>query len=85
MEAMGVLEHLTGVLVHDGWVPHRHYNKVQHQLYCAHLLRELAAAALNEEQSWANDMAGLLSDTWHHVLDVKANGQLSLRDDELTS
>ncbi len=85
MDAMGVLEHLTGVLVHDGWVPYRHYDKVQHQLCCAHLLRELAAAALNEEQSWANDMAGLLSDTWHHVLEAKANGQLSLRDDELTS
>lgn len=85
MDAMGVLEHLTGVLVHDGWVPYRHYDKVAHQLCNAHLLRELAAAALNEEQSWANDMAGLLSDTWHHVLDVKANGQLSLSDDELTS
>lgn len=85
MDAMGVLEHLTGVLVHDGWSPLRHYHKVQHQLCCAHLLRELAAAALSEEQSWANDMAGLLCDSWHYVLDVKAKGQLSLGDDELTS
>jgi transposase len=66
-------------------VPYRHYNKVQHQLCCVRLLRELAAAALSEEQSWANDMAGLLVDTWHHVLDVKANDQLSVRDDALTS
>ena len=62
-DAMGVLEHLTGVLVHDGWSPYSHYDKAQHQLCCAPFLRELAAAALNEEQSWAEDMAGLLSDT----------------------
>jgi len=49
------------------------------------LLRELAAAALNEEQSWANDMAGLLSDTWHHVLEATANGQHHLDDQELVS
>jgi transposase len=83
MDAMGVLARLTGVLVHDGWAPYRHYDKVQHQLCCAHLLRELAAAALNEEQSWANDMAGLLSDTFHHVLEVKVNGQHHLDDKEL--
>jgi len=85
MDAMGVLEYLSGVLVHDGWSPYRHYDKVQHQLCCAHLLRELAAAALNEEQSWANDMAGLLSDTWHHVLEATANGQHHLDDQELVS
>jgi transposase len=49
------------------------------------LLRELVAAALNEEQSWANDMAGLLCDTWHHVLEVKVNGQHHLDDKELVS
>jgi hypothetical protein len=30
-------------------------------------------------------MADLLCDTWHHVLNVKASGQLGLDDDELTS
>ncbi len=49
MDTMAVLEHLTGVLVNDGWVPYRHYDTVQHQRCCAHLLRELAAVALNKD------------------------------------
>jgi transposase len=33
MDAMGVLEHLSGVLVHDGWAPYRKYTAVDHALY----------------------------------------------------
>ena len=85
MDAMGVLQHLTGVLVHDGWVPYRHYDGVEHQLCNAHHIRELAAAAQSDGQTWASDMATLLSDTWHHVLEVKVNGQHHLDDQELVS
>lgn len=28
---VGVLEHLRGVLVHDGWAPYPHYDGVAHQ------------------------------------------------------
>ena len=85
MDAMGVLEHLTGVLVHDGWVPYRHYDNVAHQLCNAHHIRELAAAAQTDGQTWANDMVTLLSDTWHLVLATKDSGQQHLDDKELVS
>jgi hypothetical protein len=32
MDAMGVIEHLRGVLVHDGWGPYRSYENLTHQL-----------------------------------------------------
>ena len=85
MDAMGVLEHLTGVLVHDGWVPYSHYDNVAHQLCNAHHIRELAAAAQSDGQTWASDMATLLSGTWHHVLEAKADGQRHLDAQELVS
>ena len=85
MDDMGVLAHLTGVLVHDGWVPYRHYDGVAHQLCNAHHIRELAAAAQTDGQTWANDMAALLSDAWHLVLAAKANGRYHLDDQELAS
>jgi hypothetical protein len=36
-----------------------------------------------QQQAWATDMAGLLSDTWQLVLEVKGTGQSSLHDDVL--
>ncbi len=85
MDDMGVLAHLRGVLVHDGWAPYRHYDGVEHQLCNAHHLRELAAAAQSDGQTWANDMAALLSDAWHLVLATKDNGQDHLDNQELVS
>src|SRR5450759_421328 len=84
MDAMGVVEHLRGVLVHDGWVPYRHYDNVTHALCNAHHLRELEAAGETDGQQWANDMAALLADTWHRVLEVKADGVNTLSDAELS-
>jgi len=72
MDAMGVLEHLRGVLVHDGWASYRMYENLTHGLCNAHHLRELDAAGSTDDQSWANDMAGLLTDTWLMVLEAKA-------------
>jgi transposase len=85
MDDMGVLAHLSGVLVHDGWVPYRHYDGVEHQLCNAHHIRELAAAAQSDGQTWANDMATLLGDAWHLVLATKDSGQQHLDDQELVS
>ena len=45
MEAMGVLPSSGGVAVHDAWAPYGTYTAPEHQLCCAHALRELQAAA----------------------------------------
>ncbi|MEW6477785.1 MAG: IS66 family transposase [Actinomycetota bacterium] len=83
MDAMGVLEHLRGVLVHDGWTPYRTYDQVTHALCNAHHLRELDAVTATTGQSWASDMAALLTDTWQNVLTAKANGHNALAGNEL--
>jgi transposase-like protein len=85
MDAMGVLEHLSGVVVHDGWSPYRKYTEVEHALCNAHHLRELDAVAEVEEQSWAADMIALLANTWHRVLDLKETGTTSFNAAELSS
>jgi len=83
MDAMGVIEHLCGVLVHDGWSAYRTYENLTHGLCNAHHLRELEAAASADGQGWAKDMAGLLTETWHQVLEAKAAAKSALGDDEL--
>jgi transposase len=41
--AMGILPSFAGVAVHDAWGPHDTYAMPDHQLCCAHALRELQA------------------------------------------
>ena len=50
MDAMGVIQHLSGVLVHDGWSSYREYTAVSHALCNAHHLRELDGVAEVEGQ-----------------------------------
>ncbi len=83
IDAMGVLDRLTGVLVHDGWTPYRKYTGVAHALCNAHHLRELDAAAETDGQGWATEMVALLADTWHRVLDAKAAGATSFTAEQL--
>jgi transposase len=45
MKAMGVLPPFAGVAVHDAWAPYDTYTGPEHQLCCAHALRELQAVA----------------------------------------
>jgi transposase len=85
IDAMGVLEHLSGVLVHDGWSSYRKYTEVEHALCNSHHLRELDGVAEVEGQGWARDMVALLADTWHRVLDLKETDATSLSATELAS
>jgi transposase len=39
----GVLDRFRGVAVHDAWAPYDTYTDIEHQLCCAHALRELVA------------------------------------------
>jgi transposase len=43
MDAMGILPSFTGIAVHDAWAPYNTYTAPDHQLCCAHALRELRA------------------------------------------
>jgi transposase len=60
MEAMGVLGSFAGVAVHDAWAPYDTYAAPDHQLCCAHALRELQAvtdAAPAGQWCWAAQAA----------------------------
>lgn len=85
MNAMGVIEHLHGVLVHDGWTPYRRYSNVTHALCNAHHLRELQAVVDTTGQLWAAEMIELLCDTWTRVLDAKQQHHTALDADTLAT
>jgi transposase len=64
MEAMGVLPRFDGVAVHDAWAPYDTYTAPDHQLCCAHALRELQAvtdAAAGDRWCWATQAAEALT------------------------
>lgn len=64
MEATGVLPFFTGVAVHDAWAPYDTYGAPEHQLCCAHALRELQAvtdSAPASEWCWAGQAAEALT------------------------
>ena len=64
MKAMGVLPWFAGVAVHDAWAPYDTYTAPDHQLCCAHALRELQAvtdAAPQGQWCWAAQAAEALT------------------------
>ncbi|WP_291432631.1 IS66 family transposase, partial [Deinococcus sp.] len=64
LEAMNVLPHYEGVLVHDAWST---YFKLpaQHALCGAHLLRELRGLAEHHAQEWAGELRDALRQVYH--------------------
>jgi transposase len=63
IEAIGVLPRFAGVAVHDAWAPYDTYTAPDHQLCCAHALRELQAvtdAAPQGQWCWATQAAEAL-------------------------
>ncbi|WP_133806164.1 IS66 family transposase [Kribbella caucasensis] len=60
----GVLSRFGGIAVHDAWAPYDTYAGVEHQLCCAHALRELAGvtetAQADTEWCWATQVADAL-------------------------
>lgn len=59
MDEIGILPYFTGVLCHDHWTPYYTYTTCLHSLCNAHHLRELEAAA-EQNQHWAPLMQTLL-------------------------
>jgi hypothetical protein len=77
MEAMGVLPSLAGVAVHDAWAPYDHYASADHQLCCAHVLRELQAVtdlAPPGQWCWATQAAGAITAMQRLVSDAISQG-----------
>jgi transposase len=60
----GVLGRLRGIAVHDAWAPYDTYLDAQHQLCCAHALRELQGvvdtAPSDADWCWAGQAANAL-------------------------
>ena len=64
IDAMDVLPRFAGVAVHDAWAPYDTYPAPDHQLCCAHALRELQAvtdAAPKGQWCWATQAAEALT------------------------
>ncbi len=77
MDAAGILPHLQGTVVHDGWASYAGYS-CRHALCNAHHLRELTALSETDGQEWAKAMRSLLSQIHVAVQRAKANRQTRL-------
>jgi transposase len=78
IEAMGVLPSFAGVAVHDAWAPYDSYTGADHQLCCAHALRELQAltdAAPEGEWCWATQAAEALTQMQKLVREAISQGR----------
>lgn len=74
MDAFGILTDYDGVMVHDGWSSYRSYD-TEHQLCCAHLLRECLKLTELTGEAWPEKIADHLRDAWHAVKTARADGK----------
>jgi transposase len=78
MDAMRILPSFAGVAVHDAWAPYDTYGGPDHQLCCAHALRELQAATDSAPAGgwcWAAQAAEALTAMQALVSEAIARGQ----------
>ncbi len=78
IEAMGVLPSFGGVAVHDAWAPYDTYTAPEHQLCCAHALRELQAvtdATPGGQWCWATQAAEALTRMQQLLSEVTSQGR----------
>jgi transposase len=81
IEAMGVLPSFAGTAVHDAWAPYDTYANADHQLCCAHVLRELQAVtdtAPTGEWCWAAQVAGAITEMQRLVAEAIARGEAAV-------
>lgn len=87
IDAAGVLGRFRGIAVHDAWAPYDTYAGVEHQLCCAHALRELAGVAdtapPDADWCWATQTGDALVAMQHLVTDAIAAGTDALDPDAL--
>jgi transposase len=78
IEAMGILPRFAGVAVHDAWAAYDTYTAPDHQLCCAHALRELQAvadAAPEGQWCWATQAAEALTAMQQLVREAISRGR----------
>ena len=84
-----MLGRFRGVAVHDAWAPYDTYADVEHQLCCAHALRELAAVAdtapADIDWCWATQAADALVAMQKLVAEAIAAGADALDPDALAT
>ncbi len=82
-----MLSRFRGVAVHDAWAPYDTYTDVEHQLCCAHALRELAGVADvapgDADWCWARQAADALVAMQRLVTQAVASGVDGLAADTL--
>jgi transposase len=81
-DAIGILPRFTGVSVHDGWKPYRHYTACRHALCNIHHLRELTFIEEAYQQTWAKDLKGALLQMKAAVEQARLRGEDRLGDAE---
>jgi transposase len=88
IDAAGVLTRFRGIAVHDAWAPYDAYLDVEHQLCCAHALRELAGVADTAPEAtwcWASQAADALVAMQHLVSEAIVTGAQTLSPDTLAT
>lgn len=85
IDAGGVLPHLSGVLVRDGYAGYAHLTNVLHAWCGAHLLRDLRGIfeADPAGQLWAKAMGDTLLEAHRIATVARTQGRQELNDDEL--
>ena len=85
----GVLARFFGVAVHDAWAPYDTFIEPEHQLCCAHALRELQgvadAAPPGSDWCWAGQVADALVAMQQLVAEAIETGTATIDPDALSS
>jgi len=77
-DAAGVLGRFSGVMVHDRLAMYFKYKTADHLICGAHLLRDLTAAGVRWNQSWAGELSSLLIETNEACHAARAKGRKRL-------
>nr|WP_243119760.1 IS66 family transposase [Pelotomaculum propionicicum] len=83
MDVMGILPVYTGIAKHDGLKVYFKYTNCDHSLCNDHHLRELTWVIENEEQTWAQQIHGLLLDIKAAVDEAKETSKTRLELEQL--